>query len=499
MTNTAVLESFKRMRNIIISLIFIFAVPFSTFSQDSCCWYHLDPENDQVMGISTYRAYEYLKGRHADTVIVAVIDNGAEITHKDLKDVIWTNKGEIPGNGIDDDKNGYIDDIHGWNFLGNNREQNLKRDNTSLTRMYARLEAEYNNSNGLMTEDDYTLYQKVCKEYFLEVDRNIDWLNKLYQKKEDFLKKGTVVPIALQKKINDLKEDLNTRLNPQCSNRKDIVGDDPDNRLDSIYGNNMIDAGGPYHGTGVAGIIGAVDHNTGIHGVARHVKLMILRIVPNGDERDKDVALAILYAVRNGASVINCSFAKEYSEHPEFVQQAIREAEARGVLIVHGAGNKFNNNDIHPYYPEGKTGGEEIAPNWINAGASNKEYNEHLISWFSNYGKKTVDVFAPGEGIMSLALNNGYSSGSGTSLAAPIVSGIAAELKSYYPHLTAVQLKQIIVKSVFPLDDLEVQLFDRPCGESVKVKDLCVSGGIVNFYRAVLLADKYFSLQNQEK
>lgn len=301
----------------------------------------------------------------------------------------------------------------------------------------------------------------------------------------------------------NLKKSLDTRLNPDFKNREEIVGDDVDDLNDTIYGNPEVDARGPYHGTSVAGLVAALNDDKGIDGVARHVKIMVLRMVPNGDERDKDVALAIRYAVENGASIINCSFAKKYGMHAEFVELVTQEALDNDVLIVHGSGNYGTNNDSIPYHPEGRLNNGEWAPNWINVGASQSKDDEHLVAVFSNYGKESVDVLAPGVQIRSLALGDKYSMGSGTSLSAPILSGVAAVIKSYFPHLTASQLKEVILESAYQPKTTELNKPGLSKSDEEKklvpLTDLFATPGIVNLYRAIKLAEEKYPAQPKEQ
>jgi cell wall-associated protease len=513
--------------------ILIQLLPFFVFAQTQKEWEHLDPEKNNVLGISTFRAYELLNGKKSNTVVVAIIDNGADLSHEDLQGQFWVNPGEIQGNGIDDDKNGYVDDIHGWNFLGNQKGENIKRENTELTRIYAKLRQKYGNlSDSFIRKKevvDYNKYLKIKELYdksVLEKKSELlgyqillrkcliaDSLVKDYLKSNSYtqldllqLKDTSLINISSRDLLLDLfsydldvqklsgmvincQDDLETRLNPDYKIRKEIIGDNPDDLNDNIYGNNMVDAQNPYHGTGMAGTIAALYNDIGINGVAKNVKLMILRVLPNGDENDKDVALAIKYAVRNKADIISCSFGKSYSMHPEFVEQAIKIAEKDGVLIVHAAGNDGRNNDSISTYPTGYYSKGERASNWINVGASTSEDNQGIVAYFSNYGKKSVDVFAPGYEVPSCALGNKYDLSSGTSTAAPVVAGVAAVLKSYFPKLTAKELKNIIIESAYIPKTTRVKLPGNG-KDYANFKDLSVSGGIVNLYNAIIVAQK---------
>ncbi len=516
-----------------VFLIILFLVPLVLTAQSKLDWQHLDPELDNILGISTYRAFEYLKGRNSKTVIVAIIDNGAELTHEDLQGQFWTNPNEIEGNGIDDDKNGYVDDMHGWNFLGNAKGQNIKRETTELTRIYGVLNKQFGNiDKAKLNENElkqFGNYQKIKQEYFAAVKQKKDEIN-LYQNilsnclesdsiLKEYFKKDTysqselmtiskndsqVLAIGnymlkvfqadlsiskIEGIIDNNKQDLETRLNPNFNIRKEIIGDNPNDLNDSKYGNNQVGAQSPYHGTGVAGTIGALCNGVGAEGIAKNVKLMILRVLPNGDERDKDVALAIIYAINNHADIINCSFGKAWSEHPEFVECAMRKAEKAGVLIVHASGNNGQDNDSIATWPTGYYANGVRAKNWISVGASQMKDDENLVANFSNYGNKSVDIFAPGMDINSCILNNKYELASGTSIAAPVVSGIAAVIKSYYPKLSATQIKEIIIRSAYIPKTAGV-FVEGQIKKKTKISNISVSGGIANLYRALLLIDQ---------
>lgn len=514
-------------------IVLLLLLPNLLFAQVPDNWQHLDPEKDSVLGVSTFRAYDYLKGRKSNTVIVAIIDNGVDIGHADLQGQFWTNPDEIPDNGVDDDKNGYIDDMIGWNFLGNQKGQNIKRETTELTRIYSKLKEKYAGREGMFFGQkdslEFAYYQNIKKQFESELKKKheeIDFYQLLllnYKRADQLLKEGLnkqnytlaelreyspaekmqksarnfmlemqvnqLDVVKIQGIISNLDQDLETRLNPAFSVRQEIIGDDPGDLNDSIYGNNMVWAQSPYHGTGVAGTIGALWNNFGVKGVSLNVKLMILRVLPNGDERDKDVALAIRYAVREGASIINASFGKLYTSHPEFVQQAIREAENEGVLIVHAAGNDGKNNDSIPTYPTGYYADGKRAGNWLSVGATSAKDDENLVAFFSNYGKNSVDIFAPGVDIESCVPGNKYEPASGTSVAAPVVAGIAAVLKSYFPKLQANELKEIILQSAYhPVAEKVLLPGDEK--KLVPFRSLSKSGGIANLYRAILLAEE---------
>jgi len=517
------------IKNTLIVLLFM---PFIAKSQIINNWQNLDPERDSVLGVSTYRAYELLKDKISKPVVVAIIDNGAELSHFDLAGQFWVNPNEIPDNRTDDDKNGYIDDINGWNFLGNALGQNIKRETTELTRLFGYLSknivtTDHKKSNKKEIEA-FNKYQKIKRayqeavkekkaeisfyEYLLNAILKADTVIKTYFDKDEYnIADLKSIPDTIKQKsaeinlmrrllevglniskiksiIDNNKQDLETRLNPEFNIRKEIIGDNTDDLKDKFYGNNQVNAMSPYHGTGVAGIIAALYNNKGTDGIAKNVKLMIIRILPNGDENDKDVALAILYAIDNGADIINCSFGKSWSAHPDFVEFAIKKAERANVLIVHAAGNDARNNDSISIYPKGYYSNGKRAKNWICVGASMPKDNENLLATFSNYGKNSVDILAPGQDIYSCVLNNQFEPGSGTSLAAPVVSGIAAVIKSYYPKITAVKLKKILISSAYK-PTVEKVLIPGKKNTKACLNEIMASGGIANLYRAIQLLE----------
>ncbi|MCB2408315.1 S8 family peptidase [Hymenobacter lucidus] len=501
-------------------------------------WTHLDPQKDKVMGISTQRAYdELLKTRTASPVIVAVIDAGIDTTHEDLKRVLWKNPREIVGNGIDDDKNGYVDDIHGWNFLGGKDGRNVDVDLYEETRLVAKLkplyEGKVRTAVPAAKRAEYDLYQKVKKDFAEKVKEETEQLqeykplaenlasineqlkmvlgveridtavlrrppvknpdarligltSQLYESlKSSGLPDMDAVVKQVQEGTVETQKHLDFSLNPAYKPRA-IVGDDEDNTKDRNYGNPDITGPDALHGTHVAGIIAADrDNSLGIQGVAgSSVRVMGVRAVPNGDEHDKDVANAIRYAVDNGAQIINMSFGKYYSPHRDAVEEAIRYAGSKGVLLVHAAGNESKNVDVVTHYPAPAPLTGTAYPNFITVGASGSTNDAQLTANFSNYGKK-VDVFAPGVGIYSTMPGSKYGNESGTSMAAPTVAGVAAVLKSYFPQLTATDLKRIIMQSAAPVHTKVPQPGDK---KTVDFTQLSSTGGVVNLYKAVQLA-----------
>lgn len=501
-------------------------------------WFNLDLSQDGVRGISTEKTYrELLKNRPSKTVIVGIIDSGIDINHEDLKGKIWTNSKEIAGNGIDDDKNGYVDDLHGWDFLGNKDGRDVSAEQLELTRLYVRYKKQFagvdSTSLAKLEGKDKAQYEQfqAIKEEFesksQESKMTYNIVQGLYknftaanQLVKETLKLDNVKPEDLEKidlntadsklkrarQVMDrvfkmgyseeqlkefvahYEEEAQYNLNPDFNPRA-IVGDDPTQNKDRGYGNAEVVGPDARHGTHVAGIIGAARNNAlGMDGVADNVKIMVLRAVPNGDERDKDVANAIRYAVDNGAQVINMSFGKAFSPEKEWVDEAVRYADSKGVLLIHAAGNDAENTDERPSYPSRTylDGGQ--AENWISVGALSWKKEPASVANFSNYGKQTVDVFAPGVDLNSTVPGSKYEDLSGTSMASPVVTGVAALLLSYFPKLTHKQVKQILFDSSTKLPELSV---NQPGDKTtVPFGQLSSTGGVVNAYNAVKMAQE---------
>lgn len=497
-------------------------------------WHNLDYGIDSIMGISTEKAYsQLLLGKRGKTVIVAVIDGGVDTKHQDLKGQIWTNTKEIEGNGVDDDKNGYVDDINGWNFLGT-KTINFEYENFELTRIVRRDMMHFANINtsnlpaaDLNRYNNYmknkaafeTSFSKANEKYFefskmiSSVDTIVSIIGKANPVINDFekfnpdnayfakLKKYLITQLENNRgDFGAFYAQLTHFFNEQIVvpvkyhynleyDLSEAIGSNTEKRF---YGNNDVKGPGGDHGTHVAGIIAGVrNNNIGINGIADNVKIMCIRVTPNGDERDIDVANAIIYAVDNGAKIINMSFGKAYSWNKKIVDDAVKYAMRKNVLIVHAAGNENKNLEAEANYPnriyEDNSG---IAQTWIEVGASGWKNNQALKAPFSNYGKTKVDVFAPGVSINSTIQNSGYEKRDGTSMAAPVVSGIAALLFSYYPKLTAEQVKEIIMKTVVEVPD-KINITEDDQTKQVSYSYLCVSGGIVNAYKALQLAEKF--------
>jgi subtilisin family serine protease len=511
-------------------------------------WYNLSPVNDKEQGAAVYQAYnEILKTKSpSKKIIVAVIDGGVDVKHPELQGKLWFNKLEIAGNGIDDDKNGYIDDIHGWNFIGNSKGENIQYENMEYVRIYKTLNPKFGKIQSIdeINSSDrasYELYISCKTKYDEELKkyenrkRNLDDFEKKLTTNEnilkEYLKKDSLVQAdveAIQSDSSDVtaakqylldlykkgytssylsvrRERVNVYLdyylNLDFDPRK-LIADNLEDINDNKYGNNDVTGPSSFHGTFVSGIIAANRNNgIGIDGIAENVEIMAVRVVPDGDERDKDVALGIRYAVDNGANIINMSFGKYFATNKKFVDDAIKYAEEHNVLMVHAAGNEAENLDKLVHYPTKILDNGSTAQNWLTVGASTDILNEDICAVFSNYGKESVDLFAPGVNIISLFPGNSYDMGGGTSYASPVVAGVAALVWSYYPELTATELKSIILKSGLKHSREKVNVPNMTSKEKTKERfsKLSVTGSIVNSYDALLAAQKYVGKKHKNK
>lgn len=536
----------KKSKWILMGMAMMISLPFYSIAQSDSTgtdsvkvapndWFELDRATTGYYGISLDKAYDFLKGRESKTIVVAVIDGGVDTLQEDLKSILWHNPGEIPHNGIDDDHNGYIDDVYGWNFIGGKDGRNLHQDSEEAARLYWKLKSKYDSTNvDTATMDtgqkvEYATYLRAKKV----VTQGINPAELMQMKRIlPILEKGdSVIGKDLGKteftckdvkdytsddinakmaaaiysnigKMNDnygitntdILSDLRSQIRkgdaattPPKDFRDEIVKDNPNDINDRYYGNNDVMAGTPSHGTHCSGIIAAVRNNgIGMNGVADNVRIMMVRAVPDGDEHDKDIANAIRYAVDNGAEVISMSFGKGFSPQKTWVDDAVKYAQSKGVLLVHAAGNDAKDIDSVENFPNpvylDKSG---VASNFITVGASGDPTNGGFTASFSNYGKKSVDLFAPGVNIYSTLPDNKYGNYSGTSMATPVVAGVAALVLEYFPDLSAEQLKYVIDNSVQPITEkVKVPGTD----DMVSLSDLCISGGEVNAYNAVKLA-----------
>lgn len=517
-------------------------------------WHLMDQKDSGYYGISMDKAYAFVQSKKLKStpVIVAVLDSGVDTTHEDLRPILWRNPGEIPGNGIDDDKNGYVDDVYGWNFLGSRDGTNVEKDSYEAARVYHALKSKWEDKEidpkTLSAADakEYEMWKK-AKQDVMGISANpadlkemksgyaqLSFVDSVIQigdsiirkdlKKDEYTCKDLaaytptidlagrvkMIMVSICKDNNkdditnlEILEDLEAQVSQLESEiakneavhtapkdyRNSIVKDNYNDINDKFYGNNnvMVSNKSALHGTHVSGIIAAARNNgVGMDGVADNVRIMTVRVVPDGDEHDKDIALGIRYAVDNGAKVINMSFGKGFSPEKKWVDDAVKYAESKGVLLVHAAGNSAMNVDTSWNFPTPVFQDGKRADNWVTVGASGDPKAGGLIASFSNYGKKDVDVFAPGVKIYSTVPGgNTYQNLQGTSMASPVVAGLAAFILEYYPKLTPEQVKYVIEKST---QKPSGKVIDPGTGEEVKMSELSVSGGVINAYEAIKLA-----------
>lgn len=504
-----------------------------TMSEDEIhAWPHADLATDTIPGMSLAKAYDFVADKKANTVIVGIIDSGIDINHEDLKDQIWVNAKDIPNNNKDEDKNGYVDDVNGWNFLGGAKGADTP-EQLEVTRLYKKYSEKFDGvdptSVAEKDKEEYDYFLKIKNDFekrIAEANENYEYytglmsmiseadaaakakfgdgytienLNTLPADEQNPLLMKVVSSGA---KVDDVKEQINGGLDyygAQVKNQynlefdgRSVTGDNPYDIKDVPYGNPWVigSVEKEMHGTHVAGIVLATrNNNKGMNGVTNHVKLITARAVPDGDEYDKDIALAIRYMADMGAKVVNMSFGKYYSPDAEWVYEAIKYAAAKDVLLVHAAGNDGKDIDLSDNFPtDAPNKVDEITDNVITIGASTRNYNDKLVASFSNYGKKNVDLFAPGLEIYSTVPNNEYQQLQGTSMAAPQVAGVAAMIRAYYPQLSASQVKHILMNSGTKID-LEV-LLPKAEGKKVPFADLSASGRVLNAYGAVKMADQ---------
>ena len=499
-------------------------------------WQNMDLQKDSVFGISTEKAYStLLQNKKSKTVVVGVIDSGVDTAHEDLKPVIWINPKEKPANGKDDDHDGYIDDVHGWDYIGG-PTGDVAHDNLEVVRLIREQKPLYDSLEKAGTIPDkykqgYQTYQKMKTEYETalgKTEQTVQGITRFKNILDSIVKKmgkdspvladweaytpangpeehvkmiiarnlqsgmsyPSLVADGIEGPLQHFKDELAYHLNISYDPRS-IVGDDYNNSSQRNYGNTDVTGPDALHGTHVAGIIGAVRNNSiGIDGIADNVRIMILRVVPDGDERDKDVANGIRYAADHGAKVVNMSFGKGWAKDKAAVDAAVKYAISKDVLLIHAAGNDGKDLDDpeNPNYPNPVYGDSSgIADAWITVGATGYTDDSTLVASFSNYGKKSVDVFAPGVQIYSSIPGSKYTLESGTSMACPVVVGLAALIREYYPKLKAVEVKRIIMESVVkPTHPVVIGQGDKR--RVVTLSDISVSGGIVNAYQALQLA-----------
>jgi subtilisin family serine protease len=508
---------------------FIISFPVILFAQLAIAqkpnWQNLDLKTDSIFGISTDMAYAKLfNGKKAQTIIVAVIDAGVDSAHEDLQPVLWTNP-----------KRSKMNDLHGWNFIGS-ANGNVHYDNLELTRQVRQQEIQFEGKDTTV----FTISQLADFHNYKKEKSNIEqalyWAKYSLTNVKTFMRIMDTIENCIRNKtpglvdfqnfqpqtraqikvreiiLSGLKNDPNysdfkveiyndsVHFSEEANyhyniayDPRSIVGDDYFNSSQRDYGNNDITGPDATHGTHVAGIIAAIrNNNVGMNGIADHVLIMSVRAVPDGDERDKDVASAIRYAVAHGAKIINMSFGKPYSQDKKAVDDAVKYAMSKDVLIIHAAGNDNKDLDEQVNYPNRNYSNGGHASAWIEVGASGWKNDSTLKAPFSNYGKASVDVFAPGEQIYSTIPGNKYAALDGTSMAAPVVTGLAALIWEYHPKLSVAQVKDIILRSVIKVDHpVFVKKYQHQKDAEVPFTDLCISGGIVNAYSALKLADSY--------
>ena len=541
------------MKKVLIAAAFLASFSFA-FAQDKMqdndlkTWYHKDFSTTNVYGVNTDNAYKFLesKGLKPRTIVVGVLDSGVEVDHPGLINNMWKNPNEIPNNGIDDDKNGYVDDIYGWNFIGG-KTADVDADNLEVTRMVKKYQPIFegtdsakNRANQAKMPEEYAIYQKSkklydekgseAKQYYhyfsgfnnaipsivktlngkkltkenlaaikpasQEDSRNLQILNSLVQDAGNVGKTPKEVEELLRKEIEGALKHYESQAtkhyNLDFDPRAEIVGDNYDNYNEKHYGNNHYEGPDASHGTHVSGIIAGLPHgDEAQYGVAHKVaKIMTVRAVPDGDERDKDVANAIRYAVDNGAKILNMSFGKAVSPGKKHVWDAMKYAEKKGVLLVKAAGNENQNIGENEYFPTNfmkQSDEKPFVSNMIVVGASTNN-NQNLRARFSNYNGKMVDVFAPGQEIYSTVPDAKYEYLQGTSMASPVVAGAAAVLWAYMPSLTPQQIKEALVKTV------NKSTVNANVDSSANFDQISVAGGVIDLYKAAQYAyDNFYN------
>ena len=541
------------MKKVLIAAAFLASFSFA-FAQDKMqdndlkTWYHKDFSTTNVYGVNTDNAYKFLesKGLKPRTIVVGVLDSGVEVDHPGLINNMWKNPNEIPNNGIDDDKNGYVDDIYGWNFIGG-KTADVDADNLEVTRMVKKYQPIFegtdsakNKANQAKMPEEYAIYQKSkklydekgseAKQYYhyfsgfnnaipsivktlngktltkanlaaikpasQEDSRNLQILNSLVQDAGNVGKTPKEVEELLRKEIEGALKHYESQAtkhyNLDFDPRAEIVGDNYDNYNEKHYGNNHYEGPDASHGTHVSGIIAGLPHgDEAQYGVAHKVaKIMTVRAVPDGDERDKDVANAIRYAVDNGAKILNMSFGKAVSPGKKHVWEAMKYAEKKGVLLVKAAGNENQNIGENEYFPTNfmkQSDEKPFVSNMIVVGASTNN-SQNLRARFSNYNGKMVDVFAPGQEIYSTVPDAKYEYLQGTSMASPVVAGAAAVLWAYMPSLTPQQIKEALVKTV------NKSTVNANVDSNANFDQISVAGGVIDLYKAAQYAyDNFYN------
>ena len=516
-------------------------------NKDLMTWYHKDFATTQVYGVNTQGAYHFLesKGLKPKTIVVGVLDSGVEVDHPGLMTNMWKNPNEIPNNGIDDDNNGYVDDIHGWNFIGG-KEGDVDGDTLEVTRIVKKYKPIFEGENSTTNKANQA---RMADEFKMYMEAKSVFENKSFSARQQY---GGIKPVldaiptmiklldgrnftselvnalkpstqeemmavrvmrsmamdsslqgkspeefksAIDEEIGQIGKYFAAQVNMHYNldfDPRSIVGDNYEDYTERFYGNNNYEGPDAEHGTHVAGIIaGVAQGDNPQYGVAHKVaKIMSVRTVPDGDERDKDVANAIRYAVDNGAKILNMSFGKAFSPGKEHVWDAYQYAERKGVLLVHAAGNDNKDIEKNANFPTGFYKPSDAKPfvsNLITVGASTKD-SEMLRAGFSNYNAKMVDVFAPGNEIYSPVPDGKYKYLQGTSMAAPVVAGAAAVLLAYMPNLTPAQIIESLVNTV---NKSSVNAHIKE-DASLTFEHISRAGGVIDVKKAAEYAYQHF-------
>lgn len=527
-------------------------------------WYNCSFDKDGVYGAEVNKAYDFLKGKKIKKrPVVALIGSGMDIEHEDLKQAIWVNPKE-KADGKDNDKNGLVDDINGWNFLGGKDGQVMEATMREGDREFLRLKDKYadyifdgKNYNkvidGKLTKvadpeniEEYNYYRnQVLPEspmagtysgwqltYILKAyaDKFDQMMKERFPGKElteadfsicydpkaprDSLSEVSFMMCAMGfgvyktdkwetvyagiksgAQIEQAKAEYERKVGQfGADGRKDIIGD---NYLDinyNKYGNNVLLTADAAIGTMEAGIIVAKRENgLGGNGIMDQAEIMTLRVAANGEPYLKDIALAIRYAVDHQADIIMLPVQNTLypEDQKKWISEALEYAESKGVFCITPAWEGAQDLAVETYYPNRWMTGKKELTNLMVVCSSDKNGNPSMNS---NYGAKEVDLYAPGMEIYSTYTGDTYQSGTGLGLAAATTVGVAALIKAYYPHLTGTQIRNILLETVTSRKDAEVEkgiiVDGKPTQDLFLFGDLCLSGGIINAYQAVVAADK---------
>mgnify|MGYP000162688740 FL=1 len=532
--------------------------------QSDLDWYNCSFDKDGVYGCEVNKAYDFLKDRKIKKrPIVALIGTGIDVEHEDIKQAIWVNPKE-KADGKDNDKNGLVDDINGWNFLGGKDGQVMEATMREGDREFLRLKDKYadyifdgKNYNkvidGKLTKvadpeniEEYNYYRNqvlpespmagtysgwqltdVLKAY---ADKFDQMMKERFPGKElteadfsicydpkaprDSLSEVSFMMCAMGfgvyktdkwetvysgiksgAQIEQAKAEYERKVGQfGADGRKDIIGDNYLDINDNKYGNNVLLTADAAIGTMEAGIIVAKRENgLGGNGIMDQAEIMTLRVAANGEPYLKDIALAIRYAVDHQADIIMLPVQNTLypEDQKKWISEALEYAESKGVFCVTPAWEGAQDLAVETYYPNRWMTGKKELTNLMVVCSSDKNGNPSMNS---NYGAKEVDLYAPGMEIYSTYTGDTYQSGTGLGLAAATTVGVAALIKAYYPHLTGTQIRNILLETVTSRKDAEVEkgivVDGKPTQDLFLFGDLCLSGGIINAYQAVVAADK---------